>query len=168
MNSVDQLAGLDLSAPFNRFRGAVSPEWIDLNGHMNLAYYMVVFDKATDVLLEQLGLAADYTKNELGMIFVLEAHLTNLRELVAGDPIRVSTQILDHSPKLLHLFNHMYRGDETDVVATNELLLIHVEFESRRSSPWPPAVTERLEAMVAAHRTLLRPAQAGAKVTIRS
>lgn len=168
MNSADKLAGLDLNAPFNRFRGAVSPGWIDLNGHMSLAYYMVVFDKATDVLLEQLGLAADYTKNELGMIFVLEAHLTNLRELVAGNPIRVSTQILDHSPKLLHLFHHMYRGDETDVVATNELLLIHIEIESRRSSPWPPTAMERIEAMVSAHRALPYPIQAGSKVAIRT
>jgi acyl-CoA thioester hydrolase len=162
------MAGLDLSAPLDRFRGSVSPEWIDLNGHMNMAYYMVAFDKATDVLLEQLGLATDYTAQGLGMLFVLEAHLTYMRELIDGDPIRVSTQILDHGPKLLHLFHKMYRGDEPETVATNELLLIHIDFKSRRSAPWPPAAVERIEAMVAAHRALPRPIQAGAKVAIRS
>jgi acyl-CoA thioester hydrolase len=167
VNFVDKPADLDLSAPLDRYRGAVIKDWIDLNGHMNMAYYMIAFDKATDVLLEQLGLAADYTENELGMIFVLEAHLTYRRELVLGDPIRVSTQIIDHSPKLLHLFHHMYRGDEADVVAMNELLLIHIDFESRRSSPWPRSAMTRLEAMAAAHRALPVPAQAGSKIAIR-
>jgi acyl-CoA thioester hydrolase len=162
-----RLPDLDLAAPMDRYRTSVGAEWVDLNGHMNLAYYMVAFDKAADVLLDQIGVGVEYTKSRLGMIFVLEAHVTYARELLENDPIRVSTQILDHDRKLLHLFHHMYRGDEEDVVATSEALLIHVNFESRRSAPWPQPAWERLEAMAKAHSALPYPPQAGSKVGIR-
>ena len=65
------LTELDLSAPFERYRARVIAEWVDGNGHMNMAYYMVAFDKASDVLLEQLGLSSAYTERKLGMLFVL-------------------------------------------------------------------------------------------------
>src|SRR5207244_5181437 len=88
------LPELDLSAPFDRYRARVVAEWVDPNRHMNMAYYMVAFDKATDVLLEQVGLSYAYTRHELGMIFVLEAHVTYERELCEDDPIGVATRIV--------------------------------------------------------------------------
>ena len=108
---------------------AVGPCWVDL----------ALVDKATDVLLEQLGLAWDYTRHELGMIFVVEAHITYERELCEGDPIRITTQIVDCNAKLMHLFHSMFHGDEGFAVATNEVLLLNVDFKSRRSTPWPDA-----------------------------
>jgi acyl-CoA thioester hydrolase len=132
-----------------------------------MAYYLVAFDKATDVLLEQLGLAWDYTQHELGMIFVVEAHITYARELCEGDPIRVTTQIVDHNAKLMHVFHSMYHGALGYGVATNELLMLHVDFRSRRSSPWPDASTQRLEALAAAHLALPPPPGLGPRISIR-
>ena len=161
------LPDLDLSTPFDRYRGSVIVDWVDVNKHMNMAYYLVAFDKATDVLLEQLGLARDYTEHELGMIFVLEAHITYERELCVGDPIRITTQIVNHNAKLMHLFHSMFHGDKGFAVATSEMLLLHVDFKSRRSSQWPNTCAERLEALAAAHRRLPIPPGLGRRIEIK-
>ncbi len=117
-----------------------------------MAYYMVAFDKATDMLLEQLGLSYAYTRHELGMIFILEAHVTYEHELCEGDPIGVASRIVDRNQKLMHVFHRMTHVNEGFAAATCELLLLHVEFMSRKSTPWPDACTDRIDAMVAAHR----------------
>jgi acyl-CoA thioester hydrolase len=148
------LPELDLSVPFDRYRARVVAEWVDPNKHMNMAYYMVAFDKATDVLLEQLGLSYAYTRHELGMIFVLEAHVTYERELCENDPIGVATRIVDRNRKLMHVFHRMVHADEGFAAATCELLLLHVDFRSRKSAPWPEVCTERIDAMFAAHRAM--------------
>jgi acyl-CoA thioester hydrolase len=161
------LPALDLTVPLDSYRGSVLANWVDVNKHMNMAYYLVAFDKATDVLLEQLGLAGDYTQHELGMTFVVEAHVTYERELYEGEPIRIATQIVDRNAKLIHLFHTMFHGEKGYGVATNEVLLLNVDFKTRRSAPWPEACTERLEALATAHRALPRPAGSGRRIELR-
>ena len=124
---------------------------------MNMAYYMVAFDKASDVLLEQLGLSWAYTERKLGMLFVLEAHINYERELREGEPIRVASQIVDWNRKLTHLFHTMLHGEQGFTVATCEVMMLHVDYHSRRSVPWPDACIERLTAIAEAHRSLPRP-----------
>jgi len=161
------LPELDLSAPLDRHRATVKPEWIDANGHMNVGYYVIAFDQATDTLSEQLGVAWNYVEHRLGMTFVLEAHVTYDREVHAGDPLRVTTQILDHDEKRIHFFHAMYHAEAGWLAATNELMMIHIDFASRRSSPWRAPTLERIATMAAAHRQLPRPKQAGRRIGIR-
>src|SRR5271169_1905347 len=162
------LPELELSAPLDRYRTVVRPEWIDSYGHMNMAVYVTVFDQAADVLCALLGVGPLYTQHQLGMLFVLESHLTYARELRLGDPLRVISQILDHDSKRLHLFHHMYHGEEGWQVATNEVLMINVEYKTRRTSPWPDETMPRLELMAAAHKTLRPPENAGRTVGIKA
>jgi len=161
------LPELDLSAPFDRHRAVVRPEWIDANGHMNVGFYVVAFDHATDSLAEQLGVAWPYVEHRLGMTFILEAHASFARELRDGDPLRITTQILDFDDKRLHLFHTMYHADAGYRAATNELLMMHVDYASRRAAPWPEETLRRLQAMAAAHRDLPRPAEAGRPIVLR-
>jgi acyl-CoA thioester hydrolase len=161
------LPPLDLSAPLDRHRAVVRPEWIDPNGHMNVGYYLVAFDHASDAVCKQLGVGWDYTEHKLGMIFALEAHVTYHRELHAGDPLRVTGQILDHDAKRVHLFQSMYHAEAGWLASTNELLFMHIDFETRRAAPWPEETMRRLEAMAAAHKGLPRPEQAGRVIGIR-
>ena len=98
------LPELDLSAPLDRHRANVRPEWIDANGHMNVGYYVIAFDHATDTLCDQLGVGWSYVEHRLGMVFILEAHVTYDREVHAADLLRITTQILDHDAKRLHFF----------------------------------------------------------------
>jgi acyl-CoA thioester hydrolase len=155
------LPELDLAAPLDRHRATVRPEWIDANGHMNVGYYVIAFDHATDTLCDQLGVGWKYVEHRLGMVFVLEAHVTYDREVRAGDPLRITTQIVDHDAKRLHFFHTMYHAAEGWLASTNELMMVHIGQESRRSAPWPPETRRRLAAMHAAHAGLPRPERAG-------
>jgi len=161
-----ELPALDLAAPFDRHRGAVRPEWIDGNGHMNVGYYVVAFDQATDTFCAQLGVAWDYVAHGLGMVFVLEAHVTYERELKAGDPLRVTTQLLAHDDKRVHFFHRMYHGRDGYLASTNELLMMHIDFASRRAAPWRAATRSRLAALEAVHGGLPPPAQTGRVIRI--
>jgi acyl-CoA thioester hydrolase len=161
------LPPLDFGAPFDRHRGAVRPEWVDGNGHMNVGYYVVAFDQATDTFCEQLGIAWNYVEHRLGMVFVLEAHATFERELNDGDGLRVTTQILGHDAKRLHFFHAMHHAGEGYLAATNELLMMHIDFDTRRAAPWRAETMRRIAAMAAAHGALPRPSQAGHVIAIR-
>jgi acyl-CoA thioester hydrolase len=161
------LPALDLSAPLDRHRARVKPEWIDANGHMNVGYYVVAFDHATDTLCEQLGVSWDYTRRELGMIFVLEAHVTYDRELLPDAPFRVTTQILGHDAKRMHVFHEMHHAEENFLAATNELMIMHVDFKTRRAAPWPAETHRRLAAMAAAHKRLPWPVKAGRVIGLK-
>ena len=161
------LPKLDLSAPFDRHRARVRPEWIDGNGHMNVGYYVVAFDQASDTICEQLGVSWEYTRRELGMIFIAEAHVTYDRELLPDAPLRVTTQILGHDEKRLHIFHQMYHAEEGYLAATNELMILHVDFATRRVSPWPQETQARMSAMAEAHRMLPWPAKAGRTIAVR-
>lgn len=156
----------DLSAPLDRYRAVVLPEWIDLYGHMNMAVYVTVFDQAADVLCALVGVGPLYTQHELGMLFMLETHLTYAREVRLGAPLRVTSQIVDHDAKRLHLFHHMYHGDEGWLVATNEVLMINVEHKTRRTAPWPDETIRRLGLIATAHSALPKPENAGRIIRI--
>ena len=161
------LEDLDLSAPLDRHRATVLPEWIDWNGHMNVGFYVVAFDKATDTLCTQLGVGWEYTREKVGMTFVLEAHVTYDREVREGDPLRITTQVLDYDSKRVHYFHTMHHGDEGWVASTNELILMNIDYETRRSVPWPEETFRRLELMAAAHAKLPRPDKAGRVIAIK-
>jgi acyl-CoA thioester hydrolase len=158
---------LDLGAPLDRHRATVQPDWIDWNGHMNVGFYVVAFDKATDTLCAQFGCGWEYTRDKIGMTFVLEAHVTYDREVREGDSLRITSQILDHDAKRLHYIHAMYHEREGYLAATNELMLMNIDYASRRSAPWPAFALERIEKLAAAHARLPRPKQAGRVIGIK-
>lgn len=155
------IAQPDPPAPLDRHRARVLPEWIDYNGHMNVASYLYAFDQATETLCVELGCAAEYVRQERGMCFTLETHLTYDREVRLGDPLCITTQLLDWDAKRIHFFHSMYHAADGYLAATNDQLMIHVDYQTRRSAPWPPDVLARMEAMGRAHRALPVPAKAG-------
>lgn len=128
---------------------------------MNVGYYLVVFDFATDEFFAWVGLDAAYRTRHRATTFCLEAHVTYHREVRAGDGLRFTTQLLGHDTKRLHYIHAMYHAGEGYLAATNELMSLHVSEATRRGAPMAPAVLERLALIQAAHDTLPRPPQAG-------
>jgi acyl-CoA thioester hydrolase len=161
------LPPLDLTAPLDRHRARVKPEWVDVNGHMNVGFYVVAFDQATDTLCELLGVSWEYTRREIGMIFVLEAHVTYDRELLPDAPFRVTTQLLGHDEKRIHIFHEMYHAEEGFLAATNELAILHVDFNARRAAPWPQETQARIAAMGETHGKLPWPEKAGRTISLK-
>ncbi|MGD9879471.1 MAG: thioesterase family protein [Reyranella sp.] len=158
---------LELGAPLDIHRATVLPEWIDWNGHMNVGFYVVAFDKATDTLFAQFGCSWEYTREKIGMTFVLEAHVTYDREVKEGDPLRITTQVLDYDAKRLHVIHAMYHATEGYLAATNELMLMNIDYATRRSAPWPDFAMERLHKLAAAHKGLPVPPQTGRVIGIK-
>ena len=151
----------DLAAPFDTFRAVVRPEWIDHNEHMNMGYYLVVFDLATDEFLAWIGLGAAHRAAARVTTFCLEAHITYHREVRSGDPLRFTTRLLGFDAKRIHYFHEMYHAREDYLAATNELMSLHVSLDTRRGVPMAAAILDRLARVQAAHDVLPRPAQAG-------
>lgn len=145
----------------------VLPEWIDYNGHMNVAYYVLAFDKALDHVFDMLDLGIDYVRHTGYSAFILQNHVTYLNELKLDDPIRVNFQLLDWDAKKAHYFMQMYHATEGFLAATAEQLMLHVSLETRRSSPFVAETQARLAALHEAHRNLPRPQGAGASIGIR-
>jgi len=85
---------MSFPTPFDRYEGEVLPEWIDANGHMNLAYYIVLFDYATDTLFDAIGIGRGYKDATNHGTFVAETHNLYEHELLVGERVRVGTQIL--------------------------------------------------------------------------
>jgi acyl-CoA thioester hydrolase len=154
------------AAPFMSSVHTVEDQWVDYNGHFNMAYYNVIFDRAGDEAFLLLGLGPDYVKETNCSFFTLEAHITYLRELHAGDAVRVSFQLLDHDAKRAHYVEQMYHAEDNWLAAVSEHMVIHVDLSAKKSSPFPVEVQERLARMGEAHNSLPVPPQVGHRIGI--
>ena len=126
-----------MTNPEQTFRTTVQPQWIDYNGHMNVGYYVVAFDLATDVAYDRWGIGEDYLSHSDCSVFTLGMNVDYISEVFEGDPIRVSTTLIDHDHKRLHYYHQMYHDGTSDPVATNECLCMHVNLKTRKSHPFP-------------------------------
>jgi len=148
-------------APLDIHRSTVLPEWVDWNGHMNVAFYVKAFDQASGAFMRNIGLGRPYVDNKLGMTFVLEMHITYDRELREGAPMRFETQLLDCDAKRVHLFHEMYHAEQGYLAATNETIVMNIDYATRKSGPFPRQAAERLEKVWAVHKTCPKPAKSG-------
>ena len=157
---------MSYDAPLQIHREFVRPEWIDYNGHMNVAYYVLAFDHATDRLFDLVDLGVDYVRRENKSVFQVECHVNYLQEITQGAPLEFTLQLLDHDRKRIHFFTSMHHRDEGFVSATAEWLGVHVDLEQRRSTEMPETSLQRLTELKVAHAQLPRPPQVGRPIGI--
>ncbi len=150
-----------LPAPFDAYRAVVRRDWIDHNHHMNMGYYLVVFDLATDEFLRWIGLDETHRRRHGVSTFCLEAHITYHREVREGDALRFTTQLLAYDAKRIHFVHAMYHATEGYLASVNELMSLHVSKATRRATRMAPELLERLARIRDAHAALPRPAQVG-------
>jgi acyl-CoA thioester hydrolase len=153
-------------APFVSSVMRVEPAWIDHNGHMNMAYYNVLFDRAVDEAYLLAGLGETYARTRKHSTFTAEIHLRYLKELHEGDPVRVTFQLLDFDSKRLHFFEQLFHATEGWVSATCECLSLHVDTERRKAAPFPEDVKKTLAAMHTSHARLPRPEVVGKRIAM--
>jgi acyl-CoA thioester hydrolase len=134
---------------------------------MNLAYYILAFDQATDALFQRLEIGGTYVRSTNRSVFVAETHVLYERELKEGEPLRVTTQLVDADAKRLHLFHAMYHGAEGFRAATIEILALHVDLGGPRSVPFPPEKQRLIDALLQEHHELARPPELGRVIGIR-
>lgn len=155
----------DYGRPFVGSIKTVEDDWIDYNGHFNMAYYGVLFDRTCDEAFELVGLGPDYLKSGASF-FTLEAHTTYIRELHADDRVKITVQMLDHDLKRLHYVQQMFHAEEGWLSATMEAICMHVDMKAKKSAPFPDDILSRVTAMQEAHANLPVPPQVGHKIGI--
>jgi len=133
---------------------------------LNLAYYTVLFDYATDVLFDAIGIGRQYKDSTSNGTFAVETHNLYERELLLGDRVRIGTQILGMDDKRLYLAHEMLMAANGQRAATQELMYLHVDLSTRRVAPFPHEVRERVAAAAAAHARLARPDWVGRRIAM--
>ena len=148
-------------APFVSSAMRVEPQWIDYNGHLNMAYYHVLFDRAVDEVFSLVGLSRDYAETRNASTFTAECHILYKRELTEGDAVRVTAQLIAFDDKRLHYYLEMRHANEGWLAATSENLSLHVDMVHRRVVPFPADILANLALMKAAHSMMALPATIG-------
>jgi acyl-CoA thioester hydrolase len=151
--------------PFSAYRQEVRPEWLDYNGHLNDASYAIVITAAHELVLESLGLSADYRASHQASMFTVEAHLRYLAEVSDGQVLTAATTLVEADRKRLRLHSELYADGQ--LAATGECLYLHVDTTTGRTAPLPDDRQARVDAMLAAHAGLPRPAHLGLGVGSR-
>lgn len=134
----------------------IPPEWIDRNGHVNVAYYVLAFDYATDSFYDTLGIGESYQEQGFS-VFTLGMNVDYLREIFEGTQIKMTTQLIDWDHKRLHYFHRMINLDAGYMAATNECIAMHVNLNQRRSAPFSDKTKANIEIMMEGHAQLNRP-----------
>jgi acyl-CoA thioester hydrolase len=166
-DSMDRDAAADAalrSGPFLSSVMQIEPQWIDYNGHLNMAYYNVMFDRAIDELWLELGIGPTYMRERHGSTFTAECHVRYLREIHLGDPVRISVFLLGADAKRLHTFEELRHASEDWLSATSENMTVHVDMAARRTAPFPSDIQGRIQEVVQAHAVLPRPDGVGRSV----
>ncbi|WP_105036982.1 thioesterase family protein [Cryobacterium aureum] len=116
----------------------VQPDWIDYNGHLSEAYYVLAFGFATDQVMDGLGLDAAYRSLSGCSLYTVEAHVRYLAETGEGAALTITSTIVGAGAKKLHLAHEMRSGGT--LIATEELLALHVDAGTGRTAPFPALV----------------------------
>jgi carnitine 3-dehydrogenase len=145
----------------------VAPDWIDYNGHMTEHRYLELLADTTDVFLPLIGAGADYAASG-SSFFTVETHIVHLGQARAGDRLTVSTRLLHHDPKRLHLFHEIRHADDGSPIATGEHMLLHVDIAAGRAVPAGADVLEHLDRIAAAQAGLPVPDGAGRGIAARA
>ncbi|MCH7420635.1 thioesterase family protein [Pseudomonas mosselii] len=130
------------------YRTRVLPEWVDYNGHLRDAYYLLIFSYATDALMERIGLDADARGQSGHSLFTLEAHINYLHEVKLDTEVWVQTFIIGFDKKRLHLYHSLHRKDFEEDLSASEQLLLHVDMAGPKSAPFTANSIEQLENLV--------------------
>ncbi len=153
-------------SPIPPYLDRVRSEWINYNGHMSEAYHVLVFGLASDAFYDEIGLDAITRERGRSSVYTLEAHICYLNEVGEGTPLEVVTRVLDFDAKRAHIFHAMRHGEERTLLATEELMLLHVDMTSRSAALFPLEVQELLRGLHEVQANLPRPEQAGRVVGI--
>lgn len=149
------------------FESPVLPDWIDYNGHMNDAYYVVAFSKAIDGFMLHIGMDETFRASQGVSIYTLQSMVTYLQEVAEAEPIIVKGQLLESDSKKLRLFMTMYHGESYDTLATMETLLLHMDMKQHKASPFLAQTQSLIDVIQTQHAELETPQNAGKAIAIK-
>lgn len=145
----------------------VLPEWIDHNQHMNVAFYVLIFDQSLDALLDEIELTRTYRADSGNTVYVLETHVSYLNEVKEGDPLEIGCRVIDCDEKRIHLFLEMYHAEKGYLAATSEQMILHLKASPPKAHPMPEHILANLKRLQKEQSDKSIPPQLSAKIGIR-
>ena len=143
------------------YRTPVHEDWVDYNGHLRDAFYLLIFSYATDALMERIGLDADSRGQSGHSLFTLEAHINYLHEVKLGTEVWVQTQIVSFDSKRVQVYHSLHRAGFQDALAASEQMLLHVDLAGPKSAPLSELSVRLLQGVMDEQRDLAAPAYVG-------
>ena len=135
-------------------RTIIPQSYADSNGHMNMRWYVAIFDDAGDELHIRLGLPPMYHKENITGTMDLEHHTHFLNEVMPGDEITVYVRMVDSSAKRIHYLMFMVNKTRDKLAAIFECVNGLVDLKIRKTMAYPPDIAAVIEAAVAVHARL--------------
>ena len=143
-------------------------EWLDYNGHMNVAYYTLAFDKSLDIFLEDLlGIGESHAYENNQGPFVVQAHYHYLNEMRLNEKFHVRLFVVDCDKNKMHLCMEIYSLFQEKVIAVVEQVLINVNLKLRKSEPYPPWAFEKLIKLKNTHKNASLPSAFGKSIGLK-
>ncbi|MEM9731875.1 MAG: thioesterase family protein [Pseudomonadota bacterium] len=153
-------------SPFTTPPMAVEKDWIDYNGHLNMAYYNVLFDRGADAFFERLGLGPNYLTERQHTFYTAEAHVRYVRELHLGHEVRASMRIVDLDEKRIHAYAELHHTDGW-LAASCETMSLHIDMSGPRVAVFPDDVFASLKQQFKHDSQLEKPHAMGQPIGIR-
>lgn len=157
---------MTIPAPFVSRVMEIEKDWIDYNGHLNMAYYNVLFDRCSDEAFEIMGMGPDYAKTRKLTIYTAEVHVCYVQELHLGDKVTATFHLIDSDEKRLRAYQEIRHVDGW-LAATSESLSLHVDMAGPKVAAFPADIQAKVEAMRTAHAGLAMPERAGRSIGIK-
>ena len=156
------------SSPYKTRNQKVLSEWIDYNGHMNVAYYTLAFDKALDFFFEDvLGIGPTFVEKNKEGPFALKASYNYFSELLEEESFFVDISILDFDSKRVHVFGEMRKDKSLELSAVFETVLMNMDLSARTAKQYPDRVLKLFRIFKSSLVVDNIPIEIGKKITLK-
>ena len=132
----------------------IPSEWEDCNGHVNIQFYLTLYERGGWPLVAQLGMDEAYFRDRRHGLFDLEHHLFYLSELHVGDQVGIHARLIDRTEKRFHGFMFIVNDSREVLSSSLEFVTSGANLEERRTAAFPEDIAEQLDRMIESHRRL--------------
>lgn len=144
----------DIAALGSPYRQVIPPKYEDENGHMNMRWYLAIYDDAGYPLAAHLGLTPEFHAQRGTGGYDLEHHIHYLSEVMVGDAIAVYTRLLDRSAKRIHYMMFMVNETRGALASIFECVNSFADLTARRTAPYPDEISQRIDVALLEHSRL--------------
>ena len=139
--------------------GRVKSEWTDYNSHMNLAFYIHLFDTAWEVMLEKFHMGEDSSINQKKSTFAVESHTTYDQEVKVGEEVDINLMFLDHDKKRIVYKLEMIHKEKKYLASTSEVLSLYVDLNHRKVTEFEKDKSDSMDSFIEINKQDFNPGE---------